>query len=123
MTFDIETDAPERVRYEAEQLHELAVNFGYDTEHVLFTAHADGTISGRIALHVAGDYHDYEHDDSADSADSADTDGNDEIGQVSMNARDDTSHDQDRDPDPPGVGATVPRPSADAITDTAEAGA
>lgn len=55
MTFDIETDAPERVRYEAEQLHKLAVNhFGYDTEHVLFTAHADGTISDRIALHVVG---------------------------------------------------------------------
>jgi hypothetical protein len=117
MTFDIETDAPERVRYEAEQLHELAVNFGYDTEHVLFTAHADGTISGRIALYVAGDY---EHDDRDASAD---TDGNDEIEQVSMNARDDTSHDQDRDPDPPGVGATVPRPSTDATTDTAEAGA
>jgi hypothetical protein len=115
MTFDIETDAPERVRYEAEQLHELAVNhFGYDTEHVLFTAHADGTISGRIALYVAGDYHDYEHDDFDDG---------DEIEQVSINARDDTSHDQDRDPDPPGVGATVPRPSTDATTDTAEAGA
>jgi len=121
MTFDIEMDAPERVRYEAEQLHELAVNhFGYDTEHVLFTAHADGTISGRIALYVAGDYHDYEHDDRDDSAD---TDANDEIEQASMNARDDTFHDQDRDPDPPGVGATVPRPSADATTDTAEAGA
>jgi hypothetical protein len=112
MTFDIETDAPERVRYEAEQLHELAVNhFGYDTEHVLFTAHGDGTISGRIALYVAGDYHDYEHDDS------------DEIEQVSINARDDMSHDQDRDPDPPGVGATVPGPSTDVTTDTAEAGA
>ncbi|MFC5973721.1 hypothetical protein ACFPYI_20540 [Halomarina salina] len=115
MTFDIETDAPERVRYEAEQLHELAVNhFGYDTEHVLFTAHADGTISGRIALYVAGDYHDYEHDNNDDS---------DEIEQVSTNARDDTSHDQDRDPDPPAVGATVPRPSTDVTTDTAEAGA
>lgn len=76
MTFDIETDAPERVRYEAEQLHELVINhFGYNTEDVLFTAHADGTISGRIALHVAGDSHDYEH---ADSDDSADTDGNDD---------------------------------------------
>jgi len=118
MTFDIETDAPERVRYEAEQLHELAVNhFGYNTEHVLFTAHADGTISGRIALYVAGDYHDYEHDDANEADDS------DEIEQVSINARYDTSHDQDRDPDPPGVGATVPRPSTDVTTDTAEAGA
>ncbi|TKX37081.1 hypothetical protein EXE51_08405 [Halorubrum sp. CGM5_25_10-8B] len=118
MTFDIETDALERVRYEAEQLHELAVNhFGYNTEHVLFTAHADGTISGRIALYVAGDYHDYEHDDANEADDS------DEIEQVSMNARDDTYHDQDRDPGPPGVGATVPRPSTDATTDTAETGA
>jgi len=99
VTYDIEKDAPERVRYEAEQLHELAVNqFGYHTEHVLFTAHADGTISGRIALYVAGDYHDYEYD-------------NDDHG------------DPDRDPDPPGVGVTVPRPSTNVNTDTAEAGA
>jgi len=56
MTFDIETDAPNDVSHEAEQFHELAVNtFRHDTEHVLFIAHADGTITGRIAPHVARD--------------------------------------------------------------------
>ena len=56
MTFDIEPDAPDHVRHEAEQLHELAVNtFGYDTDHVLFTARADGTITGRISPRAARD--------------------------------------------------------------------
>lgn len=117
MTYDIEKGAPERVRDEAEQLHELAVNkFGYDTEHVLFTAHADGTISGRIALYVAGDYQDYEYDSECPT-------GDEEMERDSVNARHNTVHNQDHDPDPPGVGVTVPNPSRDTITGTAEAGA
>jgi len=117
MTFDIEKGAPERVRYEAEQLHELAVNkFGYHTEHVLFTAHADGTISGRIALYVAGDYQNYEHDSDGPTED-------DDMDRVSGSARNEPVHNQDRDPDPPGVGITVPNSSTDANTGTAEAGA
>jgi hypothetical protein len=53
MTFEVAENAPERARYEVEQLHELAVNeFGYDANYVLFTAHGDGTISGRIAFNT-----------------------------------------------------------------------
>lgn len=38
MTFVIEENAPPRVRREVEKLHQLAVNeFGYHTDHVLFT--------------------------------------------------------------------------------------
>ena len=121
MTYEIESDAPERVRHEAAQLHELAVNqFGYDTEHVLFTAHADGTISGRIALYVASDYQDSENDDDPDRNGSVE----DEATEGSpLNAWNDVSSDQDRDPDPPGIGITVSRPSTNPKTDTAEAGA
>ncbi|WP_254824862.1 hypothetical protein [Haloglomus halophilum] len=107
MTFDIAEEAPERTRYEVERLHELAVNkFGYATEHVLFTAHEDGTISGRIALYVAGDYdrpgEGRDHEQELD-AEFEDTDKS--------------------DPDPPAVGTYVPSSAAKTTDDTAEAGA
>jgi len=58
MTFVIEENAPSRVRGEVEKLHELAVNqFGYHTDNVLYIAHEDGTIKGRIALDVATEFY------------------------------------------------------------------
>ncbi|MFT4923145.1 MAG: hypothetical protein ACI8XM_002369 [Haloarculaceae archaeon] len=105
MTFDIAEETPERTRYEVERLHELVVNkFGYATEHVLFTAHEDRTISGRIALYVAGDY-----DRPGEDRDRKELDAEFE--------------DTDKsDPDPPAVGARVPSSAAKTTEDTAEAG-
>lgn len=49
MTFDVEPEADEETEYRAQRLHEFAVNqLGIDTEDVLFTAKADGTVQGRI---------------------------------------------------------------------------
>lgn len=96
--------------------------FGYHTEHVLFNAHADGTVSARIALYVAGDYHNSRDDYDAER-DNNDSDEGNEVGRSSVDARNNTSNNQDLDPDPPGIGVTVPRPSTNPNTDTAEAGA
>jgi len=113
MTFETAADAPERTHREVEKLHELAVNeFGYDPEHVLFTAHGDGTISGRIAFYAAGDHHDYDHDEDEET----DRTSDDRLTET---------WDTDRDPDPPGVGAHagISPSSTDATSDTAGASA
>jgi hypothetical protein len=111
MTFEVAENAPERTRREVEKLHELAVNeFGYATEHVLFTAHGDGTISGRIALYAEADSHDHDENKDQDGRDS----------NVWMPG----TQNNDYDPDPPGVGlqARVPSPSTGATNDSAEVG-
>lgn len=104
MTFEIAADAPKRTHSEVERLHELAVNeFGYHTDHVLFSAHSDGTISGQIALDVGSDRHDREGDGKEERTLASQTRG----------------WDTDRDPDPPGVGAgTDLSPSTGATSDS-----
>lgn len=94
MAFEIAEDAPERTCSEVEQLHELAVNeFGYATDHVLFTAHGDGTISGRIAFHTGR------------SSDDMDDDG-ERTTHYDRIARHLWTND-DTDPDPPAIGAPI----------------
>ncbi|MFQ3293036.1 MAG: hypothetical protein ACI8VE_000090 [Natrialbaceae archaeon] len=107
MAFEIAEDAPERTRSEVEQLHELAVNeFGYATDHVLFTAHGDGTISGRIALHTGRPY-----DGTVD--DEERTTLHDRIARRFQDT-------DDTDPDPPAIGApiTPDTPSANTPDET-----
>jgi hypothetical protein len=94
MAFEVAKDAPERTRREVEQLHELAVSeFGYATDHVLFTAHGDGTISGRIAFNTARS-----SDDTNDDRER--TTLHDRIARRFQN-------NDDTDPDPPAVGAPI----------------
>ncbi|WP_436932005.1 hypothetical protein [Halosimplex halobium] len=83
MTSVIEENAPSRARGEVEKLHQLAVNeFGYHTDHVLFTAHEDGTIKRRIALDVATEFYEEERGSTYNS----------------------TKGGEDFDPDPPAIG-------------------
>jgi hypothetical protein len=94
MSFEIAENAPERTRSEVEQLHELAVNeFGYATEHVLFTAHGDGTISGRIAFHTGRS-----SDDPDDERERTTLHG-----RIARRFQDN----DDTDPDPPAVSAPI----------------
>ncbi|WP_251331604.1 hypothetical protein [Haloplanus pelagicus] len=109
MTYEVAEDAPERTRREVEQLHELAVNtFGYATDHVLFTAHGDGTISGRIALPAGRPYDDTDDDRERTTL-------HDRIARRFQD-------NNDTDPDPPAVCApiTPDAPSAN-IPDEAQA--
>lgn len=116
MTFDIAENAPERTRNEVERLHEPAVNeFGYYIEHVLFTANDDGTIPGRIALYVAGDYHDCE--------DGHDSDENQDRERERERDHEFNDHEFDHDPDPRAIGARVSTTAADATDESAEVGA
>lgn len=58
MTYDTVPAAPEAAVTAARELHEYAVNqLGRDTDDVLFTAHRNGTVTGRIAPGVARDDH------------------------------------------------------------------
>lgn len=94
MTFELAENAPERARYEVEQLHELALNeFGYDTNYVLFTAHGDGTISGRIAFNTGRSSNDTDN-------------GRERTTLYKRSARHFWNND-DTDPDPPAVSAPV----------------
>jgi len=111
MTYEVAEDAPERTRSEVEQLHELAVNtFGYTTDHVLFTAHGDGTISGRIALHTGRPYDDMDEDLEHKTL-------RDPIARRFQN-------EDDTDPDPPAIGAPISPETPNANTpDETRAGA
>jgi hypothetical protein len=110
MTFELAENAPERARYEVEQLHELALNeFGYDTNYVLFTAHGDGTISGRIAFNTGRS--------------SNDTDNDRERTTLYKRFARHFRNNDDIDPDPPAVRAPVTPDAPGANTpDEAEAG-
>lgn len=110
MAFEIAEDAPERTRREVEQLHELAVNdFGYATDHVLFTAHGDGTISGRIALYTGRSSDDTDDDRERTTL----------HGRISRRFQ----NNDDTDPDPPAVGAPITPDTPSANTpDEAKAG-
>ena len=110
MAFEVAEDAPERTRHEVEQLHELAVNeFGYATDHVLFTAHGDGTISGRIAFNAGRSSNDTDDDRER-------TTFHDRIVRRFQN-------NDDTDPDPPAVGAPISPDTPGANTsDEAKAG-
>ena len=49
MTFETAADAPTDAIFHVEQLHEFVINdLGYTSDEVLFIAHDDGTITGRI---------------------------------------------------------------------------
>lgn len=49
MTYDIHPEAPPSAVERARRLHEVAVNqLDVATDHVLFTAHADGTVTGEV---------------------------------------------------------------------------
>jgi hypothetical protein len=110
MAFEVAEDTPERARHEVEQLHELAVNeFGYDTNHVLFTAHGDGTISGRIAFNTGRS--------------SIDTDNDRERTALYKRVARHFRNNDDTDPDPPAVSAPITPDAPGANTqDEAKAG-
>lgn len=49
MTYDIHPEAPPHAVERARRLHEFAVNqLDVPTDHVLFTAPADGTVTGDL---------------------------------------------------------------------------
>lgn len=88
MTFETTPNAPADAIFHVEQLHEFAVNnLGYMTDEVLFVAHDDGTITGRIAS---------------------------DAGRDSFPPDPDADDNPENDPDPPDIAF---RPSADAETD------
>ena len=102
MTYDIEPNAPAEAIDRAREFHEYAVNqMGLSTYDVLFIAHDDGTVTGRVGLDVARD----------SSKDDLDFDhGSDHF-----------------DPDPPGIGVNATTASSkgtdagSATSDTADA--